>query len=141
MNSKVISSAMNIALAQRLLRRIDTQYKKEIPLTGKDRDVIMGILETIQDKTYLDGIQTDKMWVPEVPTGEATGYKGRVGIYEGILANQKIEEVLQGNPSEREIWKAAEGQGILNMAQDGAIKILNGITTLEELRRVIDLGE
>ena len=140
-NPKVISSAMNIALAQRLLRRIDVQHKKEVPLTGKDRDVVMGILETIPDKTYLDGVQTDKMWVPEVPTGEATGYKGRIGIYEGILANQKIEEALQGNPSEREIWKAAEGQGILNMAQDGAIKILKGITTLEELRRVIDLGE
>ena len=140
-NQKVISSAMNIALAQRLLRRIDVQHKKEVPLTGKDRDVVMGILETIPDKTYLDGVQTDKMWVPEVPTGEATGYKGRIGIYEGILANQKIEEALQGNPSEREIWKAAEGQGILNMAQDGAIKILKGITTLEELRRVIDLGE
>ena len=140
-NPKVISSAMNIALAQRLLRRIDTQYKKEVPLTGRDRDTIMGILESIPDKTYLDGVQTDKMWVPEAPTGEATGYKGRIGIYEGILANQKIEEALQGNPSEREIWKAAEGQGILNMAQDGAIKILQGITTLEELRRVIDLGE
>ena len=76
-NPKVISSAMNIALAQRLLRRIDTQYKKEVPLTGRDRDTIMGILESIPDKTYLDGVQTDKMWVPEVPTGEATGYLRR----------------------------------------------------------------
>lgn len=140
-NPKVISSAMNIALAQRLLRRIDPKYKKEVPLQGKDRDTIMRILESISDKSYLEGLQTDVMWVPEVLEGQATGYKGRVGIYEGILADQKIESALQLNPSEREIWTAAEGQGILTMAQDGAVKILKGVTTLDELRRVIDLNE
>ncbi len=140
-NPKVISSAMNIALAQRLLRRIDPNYKKEVPLQGKDRDTIMRILESISDKSYLEGLQTDVMWVPEAPKEQATGYKGRVGIYEGILADQKIESALQLNPSEREIWTAAEGQGILTMAQDGAIKILKGVTTLDELRRVIDLNE
>jgi len=140
-NSKVISSAMNIALAQRLLRKIDPDYKKEVLLEGKDRETVLRILATITDKTYLEGLQTEKMWMPEVPNNESTGYKGRIGIFEGILADQKIEEALQLNPSEREIWKAAEGQGLLTMAQDGVIKVLKGVTTLNELRRVIDLEE
>lgn len=140
-NSKVISSAINLALAQRLLRKIDDRYKKEVPLEGKDRETVLRILDSITDKSYLEGLQTEKMWIPEVPEGESTGYKGRIGIFEGILADQKIEESLQLNPSEREVWAAAHDQGLLTMAQDGIIKVLKGITTLEELRRVIDLEE
>jgi type IV pilus assembly protein PilB len=52
-----------------------------------------------------------------------------------------VEEVVVQNPSEREINKAAESQGILNMKQDGVIKILKGITSLDEVSRVIDLED
>ena len=140
-NPKVITSALSLALAQRLVRRIDPQYKKEVPLQGKDKDVVMRILGTVKDTAYLDGVQTEKMWVPEVPGGESTGFKGRIGVFEGILADQKIEEAVQQNPSEHEIWKAAEGQNILSMSQDGIIKVLEGATSLDEIRRVVDLGE
>ena len=141
-NAKVITSAINLALAQRLVRKIDPQFKKEIPLEGKDRETILRILDSIVDKTYLEGVQTDKMWVPEIPEGEiSNGYKGRIGVFEGILTDEKIETALQDNPGERDIWKAAEGQGILTMQQDGIIKVLNGVTTLEEIRRVLDLDE
>ena len=68
-----------------------------------------------------------------------TGYKGRLGIYEAILMTREIEMVVQKNSSDREIWDAAKGQGIPTMKQDGIIKILMGITSLEELARVISL--
>ena len=45
------------------------------------------------------------------------------------------------NPNDREIWAAAKGQGILNMRQDGVLKALQGITSLEELERVIALQD
>jgi type II secretory ATPase GspE/PulE/Tfp pilus assembly ATPase PilB-like protein len=48
---------------------------------------------------------------------------------------------VQAGATDREIWAAAEGQGILTMKQDGIIKILNGVTTLEELDRVISLRD
>jgi type II secretory ATPase GspE/PulE/Tfp pilus assembly ATPase PilB-like protein len=46
---------------------------------------------------------------------------------------------VNSNPSEREIWAAAEEQGILNMQQDGILKVVKGITSLSELRRVITI--
>ena len=43
------------------------------------------------------------------------------------------------NPSERDIREAARGQKLMNMAEDGVVKVLSGVTTLEELDRVVDL--
>jgi type IV pilus assembly protein PilB len=68
-----------------------------------------------------------------------TGYKGRIGIHEGILSDEKIENVIATNPSEREIREAALDQKLINMKQDGIIKILKGITTIDELERVVDI--
>jgi len=70
-----------------------------------------------------------------------TGYRGRIGVYEAILSDQQVETILQANPSEREIRRVAKEQGIPTMQQDGINKVLKGITTLDELERVIDLGK
>ena len=69
-----------------------------------------------------------------------TGYKGRLGIYEGILVNDPaIEKVLDYGASDREIALAAVPQAILTMKQDGMIKIVKGVTSIDELRRVIEI--
>jgi len=67
------------------------------------------------------------------------GYKGRIGIFEAILTDSKVEKAIISNPSERDIVAAARTQGILDMRQDGIFKVLRGVTSLEELDRVVDL--
>ena len=67
------------------------------------------------------------------------GYKGRIGIYEAILIDDEVEPLILLNPTETEILKKSEKQGILNMKQDGILKVLNGTTSLDELARVIEL--
>ena len=67
------------------------------------------------------------------------GYKGRIGVYEAILIDDEIEPLILLNPTETEILKKSEKQGILNMKQDGILKVLNGTTSLDELARVIEL--
>ena len=67
------------------------------------------------------------------------GYKGRIGIFEAILIDEEIEPLILLNPTETEILKKSEKQGILNMKQDGILKVLNGATSLDELERVIEL--
>ena len=66
-----------------------------------------------------------------------TGYKGRTGVYEAILMTETVEKAVQASSSDREIWEAAKGQGLLTMRQDGVIKALAGITSMAELERVI----
>jgi len=139
-NSQTLTSAINITLAQRLLRKLCTNCKKEVTIERKSKEIIDAVLLKISDTSQIP--QQEKMWVA---TGcEAcnnTGYKGRIGIYEAILIDEAIEKTIEMSPSEREIAKAAEVQGILTMQQDGVIKILQGVTTFEELERVIDIIE
>jgi type II secretory ATPase GspE/PulE/Tfp pilus assembly ATPase PilB-like protein len=69
-----------------------------------------------------------------------TGYKGRIGVFEGILTNEKIDRVIREIPSEREIEEASRDQGIYSMKEDGIIKVFKGITSIEELERVVDIS-
>lgn len=137
-NSKVISSAINIALAQRLLRKLCPACKKQVPIDEKRKTFVDSILASITDKQ--DVPNTTVMWTAVgCDKCNNTGYKGRIGIYEAILTDEAIEKIVNENPSEREIAAAAIPQGIYTMKQDGVIKTLQGITSLDELERVIDL--
>ena len=139
-NPKVISSALTISIAQRLVRKMCQACKKETPLEGKDKETVERILNGIPDPVYLEGIQKEKTWVSEgCPECNGLGFKGRIGVFEAITVDNEIEKVVIKNPSERDIREAAKKQKLLTMTEDGIIKVLSGVTTLEELGRVIDL--
>ena len=62
------------------------------------------------------------------------GYKGRIGIFEILLMNQKIEKlILADQASEYEIEKIAVADGMINLFQDGLLKALDGITSISEI--------
>jgi type II secretory ATPase GspE/PulE/Tfp pilus assembly ATPase PilB-like protein len=137
-NPKVITSALSASLAQRLIRKLCPNCRKEVTLEGKDKESIEKI---VAGMPYKDEItNTTKMWVPAgCEKCSGIGYKGRIGVYEAILSSGEIEKVVEANPSEREIQKVARAQGIYNMAEDGVAKVLQGITSLDELKRVVDI--
>ena len=137
-NPKVISSAVTVAMAQRLARKLCPSCKKESALGAGDKKLVKDIVNSIRLDEYKD-VQQEKMWVA---TGcqkcNETGYKGRIGIFEAIVMTPEIEEVILKNPSEHEVKSAAINQNILSMLQDGIVKALKGVTTMDELRRVLD---
>ncbi len=137
-NPKVISSAINIAMAQRLVRQLCPVCRKEIKLEERDAALAEKVIVSLKG---LEEVPAERHYFEAVgcPECNMTGYKGRVGIHEAILTDAAIERIVTTNPSEREIKKAAEGQGILDMRQDGMVKVLKGVTSLSELGRVIDL--
>ncbi|MES2216097.1 MAG: GspE/PulE family protein [Patescibacteria group bacterium] len=138
-NSGIIPSALRVAMAQRLLRRLCVDCKKETPLEGESQAFIETVLNEIEDKSLIPADRS-KMWVAVgCEKCNKTGYKGRTGVYEAIVMNQKVEQAVQSGSTDREIWVAAQGQGLLTMKQDGVIKILTGITSLDELGRVISI--
>ncbi len=139
-NPKIISSAINLAMAQRLVRRLCNNCKKQVPLEGEDKETISKIISEIYDKNYLKSIDQSHVY-QAVGCAECNmiGFKGRIGIHEAIIMDSNIEEVVRENPSEREIKTAARPQGLLSLRQDGIVKVLGGITTLEELERIIDI--
>lgn len=139
-NPKVLTSAINLAMAQRLIRKLCPACKKKSAPNDTDKKIIKKVMDRVKDKELLKGINTQDVYEP-VGCKECnfTGFKGRTGIYEAIMIDEKIEEVVVNNPSERELAKAAENQGIPTMLQDGIIKVLRGVTSIKELARVIDL--
>lgn len=139
-NPKIITSALAVSIAQRLARRLCEKCKvKKVP-TAEEKKLLEGVLSTIKMAGYPTVVET--LWTaPGCEKCNKTGFRGRIGIFEAILSNAKIEEVVINNPSEREIRKAAEDQGILTLQQDGVLKILRGVTSLEEINRVVNLRE
>jgi len=139
-NPKIISSAINVAMAQRLMRKLCNECKKEIIPSPKEKAFIDRTILSITDKTFLTGVQTEKIWqAVGCEKCHKTGYKGRLAITEVILMKKEVEEAIINNPSDRDIKAAAASQNLLDMKQDGVIRILKGISSLDELGRVIDI--
>ena len=139
-NPKIITSALTLAMAQRLVRKLCPYCRKEIPLEGKTKQTVDYVLSTITDKSYLENINTAKVFeAVGCEKCSGLGYKGRVGVYEAIVTDEILEKIINDNPSEREIKRATAAQNILDMKQDGVLKMLSGLTSIDELRRVIDL--
>lgn len=138
-NPKVISSAVNIVIAQRLVRKLCEKCKKETALDEEKKILINKVLDTIINKDNVPE-KTDTIW-EAVGCQECnnTGYKGRLGIFEAVVMDVSIEELVKKSSGEHDIRESAKQQGILNMAQDGVLKVLRGVTSLDELQRVIEV--
>ena len=140
-NPKIISSAINITLAQRLVRVLCPQCKKKAMLTKEQRGTVDRILAGIVVKENISE-NTSEAWEAD-PAGCATcnglGYSGRIGIFEAIIMDEAIERLVKQSASEREIREGARPQGILTLEEDAILKLLRGITSFSELERVIDL--
>jgi type IV pilus assembly protein PilB len=135
---KSFGSAVTVSMAQRLLRKLDPEKKKERPLTDDEKKMIMKVFESITDKSLIpEKIET--VWEPAPSSADETGYKGRVGLYEAIFMDDELANFLRDNPPENEIAKLVTKQGYLTMAQDGIIKALSGITSLSEVTGTVDL--
>jgi type IV pilus assembly protein PilB len=147
-NPKILVSALSLSIAQRLVRKLCPFCKKETVPTEEESKIIKMIMDGIKEEgKSLSNYNIN----PDAPLKifsavgcekcNMIGYKGRIGIFEAIKTDEEIEKIIPENPSEREIKKVASHQGILSMRQDGVVKILNGITSIEEVKSVVDLNE
>lgn len=149
-SAQVLGSALSVVMAQRLIRRVCKDCKKEESPTPEEEMLIDNLIAGIQSKNidmekdyglvYKKG-ETKIMRAVGCEKCNNTGYKGRVGLYEAILMDKKMEELLYVRPSEREVMKTAQSQGLFNMQEDGLLKILRGETTFEEVGSAVDIEE
>jgi len=137
-NPKVIGPAVNMAMAQRLVRKL-SDNKEFVDPTPEEREKIERHLKAIA-KRGIEVPKLDKIAKPVKGDGKGgSGYHGRIGIFEAVLMDDKVKVLITESPSERDVEEAANGQKILTMAQDGAVKVALGVTSLEELERVVAL--
>jgi type II secretory ATPase GspE/PulE/Tfp pilus assembly ATPase PilB-like protein len=138
---KVFSSAINVAMAQRLLRVLCKTCKKKVPLEGKTKEIVERVIAGLRDKSVLPP-DISSMYVPVgCDACNKTGYKGRLGIFEAVIMNSELDALLRTSPSEREIYAHQKKQIIMTMPEDGVVKVVSGVTSWDELIRVVEVEE
>lgn len=138
-NARILITSVTMVIGQRLTRKLCENCKKELPLDEKT----FGILKSIYDSLppNLKPAEFKKTQFKAVGCEECNGvgYKGRIGIFEAIVMDEDIEQAIVEDLTERQIRKIALSKGFLDMAQDGLIKIMDGITDFSEVDRVVDM--
>ncbi len=149
----LIASTVNVILAQRLVRKICQHCIKESEINPKKLSKLGGsfnfdvIIEAVKkgDSPEIKALKGIKNLAGatfykgegcEKCNGE--GYKGRVGIYEVLEVSEGIQKMIGSNATADEIDKLARKEGMFSMFEDGLIKAMTGITTLEEVLRVTE---
>lgn len=134
--------ALNAAIAQRLVRQLCPHCRKEKPFMefGEyTRKLVTEVLNGMPNRErYIE--QTDVVYEPVgCEQCNGTGYKGRLGIFEVIFMDEKLEALLKTTTSEHDIQKGTRHQEVLSLREDGVAKVFQGVTSFEELQRVVDL--
>ncbi|MFA7169536.1 MAG: GspE/PulE family protein [Candidatus Paceibacterota bacterium] len=137
----LIGSALNIAIAQRLVRRICPYCKEEIEVTDEVMQVVKRELEmTPPDQRKEIDVGNGMKFFRGKGCKECknSGSSGRVGIYEVLTMTPELEKIIHSSVTDNDILLEAKRQGMITMKQDGIVKALMGLTTIEEVLRVTE---
>jgi len=137
----LLAPALNVAIGQRLVRKLCKNCQAETELDNESLERVKTLLSTLpeEDKTeYKIDLNNLKFYKGQgCDVCQGLGYKGRIGIYEIMPITGEIEDtIVKGNLSEIDIKAIATKIGVITMAQDGLLKALEGITSVEEVFRV-----
>ncbi|MCK4539762.1 type II/IV secretion system protein [Candidatus Parcubacteria bacterium] len=137
----LLAPALNAMIGQRLVRKVCENCKKEIKLEDEKQKRVLEILKKLSEEEKKN-IDFDNLKFYQGEGCEACqgiGYKGRIGIYEIIVVDEEMEKlILSGNVSEYDMRNAAAKKGTISMAQDGLLKAIGGITSVDEVFRVAE---
>lgn len=138
--TNIIAPAINVIMAQRLVRILCEKCKKEAAPSPEEQQIIAKTLSEIPPAYQMPAEEPSKITIWKNVGCEKcnfTGFKGRIGVFEAFLVDDEMERLIDQNPPQADIARAAKKQGMLTMRQDGILKILKGITSFEELNRVV----
>lgn len=124
----MVSSTINAVINQRLVRRICVNCKSECYLPHDSP--FRKILGELKEKTKV-------FYGAGCDSCQGTGYKGRIAIQELLIVNEDIREALNKGANTQKLERIAVKNGMVTLAQDGIEKALAGLTTLDEVHRII----
>lgn len=147
----LIASTLNTVIGQRLVRRVTqkrTTYASSEIQTQEINAIIGELLPRSQDQV---AAVSESLGYPGLPVANRNGYtlvkgfddketpggyKGRAGLYETITVDEDIQKLIVAHATANDIMKVAKAKGTVTMRQDGMLKALSGITTIDEVNRV-----
>lgn len=136
----LLTSALTCVVAQRVLRKICPHCRQDMEIPpDKEAEIkttLGPIYEMIEDRWKKEG---KKITMPKIVGCDKcnnTGYLGRIAIYEVMPITEKISKLIVEKASASDIQKEAITEGMLTMKQDGYVKVLEGVTSMDEVLRV-----
>ncbi len=133
-----IAPAINMAVAQRLVRKVCKKCSKlekpSLQTLEKLKKELKKIPKEANAPKFNTGLKTPQ--ITGCKNCNFTGYRGRVGLFEAFLVDDEMEKFILSTPSTAALKEKAIQNGMVTMYQDGLIKVLEGVTTLEEVERV-----
>lgn len=136
----IIAPAINVAMAQRLVRKLCDKCREPV---GRENAVWENVKKELAAFPKNLPVPPAEEWKIFRPGNKACaacagiGYKGRTGLYEIILVDDRVEKLILASAPESDIRREAIAQGQLTMRQDGILKVLAGITDIAELERIV----
>jgi len=141
--SFMVAPALNTIVAQRLVRTLCQNCKQQVDITKSDLDQITKTLDTIKKvDPSIDLTIPDKLYkAVGCEICSKTGYKGRIGLVEMVEIDYEMRELILNKSSEVKLIESARKKGFVTMKEDGVIKVIKGLTSLEEVYRVTSIIE
>ncbi|QQG45676.1 MAG: type II/IV secretion system protein [Candidatus Sungiibacteriota bacterium] len=135
----LIPPTLILAAAQRLVRKLCPDSRKKIKLSGKIKDMVTRETEEAPAETReeIKKINASEIYQAETSPTCPKGTSGRTGIFEILSMTPELEKIILTSPSESKILEEAKRQGTSTMKQDGLVKVLKGIISLEDLLEVV----
>ncbi|MFZ2484429.1 MAG: GspE/PulE family protein [Minisyncoccia bacterium] len=141
----LLVSTVNIIIAQRLVRKLTTSKtkyflnKEELATLGDvvSLDRILTILKEEKIINKSDTFEKVPFYKPKPGNDSEDGYSSRIGIHEVLKVTPTIKDLIMKGATAGEIEKQAKSEGMMTMIEDGIFKAAQGVTTIEEVLRVI----
>ncbi|MCX6790571.1 MAG: GspE/PulE family protein, partial [Candidatus Gribaldobacteria bacterium] len=139
----LLPGALNLAMAQRLIRVLCEECKTSIKAEGQTKKYLLekykGLPKDIQVKLTLQ----EPLIIYQAKGCKKCnqkGYTGRIGIFEMIKMTQGLGKIINTSPTETAIFQEARAQGMTTMEEEGVIKVLKGETSFEEIIGMMEEG-
>jgi type IV pilus assembly protein PilB len=136
----LLAPSLNAIIGQRLARRVCQKCKAEVQLND---DEMAFVKKSISDLSPASGetVAPESEWKFYKGKGcgacNGTGYKGRLGMYEILIMSEEIKAALSESLSEYQVRDLAKQQGMVTIQQDGVLKVLDGLTSVDEVLRTV----
>jgi type II secretory ATPase GspE/PulE/Tfp pilus assembly ATPase PilB-like protein len=137
--SYLLGAAISTIQAQRLVRRVCPYCKEPYK---PEKKILEQLIEEIKNLPKSEGVDLSSLNDLYLMKGKGcnhcnyTGYKGRLGIYEVLNISKNLERLISVNADIEKIEEVAKKEGFVTMLQDGLVKVLAGLTTLDEVYEV-----
>ena len=127
----LLASSLKGIISQTLAKRLCKKCAKKRPTTEAEKKIFQKSL----------GVEINEVYEPGKCEECHNGYKGRIALQEVLLINEEIRDAINKDIDRHTLRKLIYQKGVKTLLQDGLIKIMNGVTTFEEVFKLVDLDD